>query len=129
MLLSSFYNFWKSLKNHLKTLKNCNNFLFFSFCITIGIEKLTLKNDQTKSLNRILGVVSSPWDLENKFKKQKWENEKEMMKKKRLLTRYDLSINYFHEPIIKTVDISKDKIFERDKDYCKDLCKKNWENN
>ena len=48
-----------------------------------------------------------------------------MMKKKRLLTRYDLSINYFHEPIIKTVDISKDKIFERDKDYCKDLCKKN----
>lgn len=47
-----------------------------------------------------------------------------MMKKKRLLTRYDLSINYFHEPIIKTVDISKDKIFERDKDYCKDLCEK-----
>ena len=52
------------------------------------------QNVQVKSLDRISGAGNTLLDSEKR-------NEKEMIKKKRLLTRYDQLINYFLENIKK----------------------------
>ena len=75
------------------------------------MEKLRRRNAQAKSLNRISGAESSPQALEKNFKEQKTRKQKEMMKKKRPLTRYDRLINHFYELTKKSVHVVRDKIF------------------